>query len=150
MLRVAVPNKGSLSASACDMLREAGYHQRTEAKELVVLDAANHVEFFYLRPRDIATFVGSGRLDIGITGRDLLADCDAAASEVLALGFARSAFHFAATPGAFSKVHDLESTSPPASPASWPSTWPSTECTRARSCAWKEPWRPRYASASPT
>ena len=108
MLRVAVPNKGSLSASACDMLREAGYHQRTEAKELVVLDAANHVEFFYLRPRDIATFVGSGRLDIGITGRDLLADCDAAASEVLALGFARSAFHFAATPGAFSKVHDLD------------------------------------------
>lgn len=108
MLRVAVPNKGSLSASATEMLREAGYHQRTEAKELVVTDAANKVEFFYLRPRDIATYVGSGRLDIGITGRDLLMDCDAAATEVLKLGFARSAFHFAATPGALSTVHDLD------------------------------------------
>jgi ATP phosphoribosyltransferase len=110
MLRVAVPNKGSLAASACDMLREAGYHQRTDAKELVVTDAANHVEFFYLRPRDIATYVGSGRLDIGITGRDLLADCDAAATEVLALGFARSTFRFAAAPNSFSTVHDLDGT----------------------------------------
>lgn len=108
MLRVAVPNKGSLSASATEMLREAGYHQRSESKELVVSDAANQVEFFYLRPRDIATYVGSGRLDIGITGRDLLLDCDAAATEVLELGFARSAFHFASTPGALSTVRDLD------------------------------------------
>ncbi|MGW1627211.1 ATP phosphoribosyltransferase, partial [Streptomyces sp. NPDC002172] len=72
MLRIAVPNKGSLSGPAADMLHEAGYRQRRESKELRIVDPVNDVEFFYLRPRDIAIYVSSGRLDIGITGRDLL------------------------------------------------------------------------------
>ncbi|MGW2948153.1 hypothetical protein ACWDAF_41870, partial [Streptomyces sp. NPDC001226] len=74
MLRIAVPNKGSLSGPAADMLHEAGYQQRRESKELRIVDPENEVEFFYLRPRDIAIYVSSGRLDIGITGRDLLID----------------------------------------------------------------------------
>ncbi|MCB0907524.1 MAG: ATP phosphoribosyltransferase, partial [Nocardioidaceae bacterium] len=72
MLRVAVPNKGALSLSAADILRESGYRQRQDAKELTLTDAENGVEFFYLRPRDIALYVGEGTLDVGITGRDLL------------------------------------------------------------------------------
>lgn len=107
MLRVAVPNKGSLNAKAVTMLHEAGYLQRTQTKELVVVDEANGVEFFYLRPRDIATYVGTGQLDIGITGRDLLIDSAAPAQEILGLGFARSNFHFAGTPGSARDVHDL-------------------------------------------
>ena len=106
-LRIAVPNKGSLSEPAAAMLREAGYRQRTEQKELVLADPGNEVEFFYLRPRDIAVYVGSGRLDIGITGRDLLLDSAANAEEVLPLGFARSTFHFAARPGTAESVRDL-------------------------------------------
>ena len=74
MLRVAVPNKGSLADPASHMLREAGYRQRTQARELVLHDPENDTEFFFLRPRDIATYVGSGQLDVGITGRDLLLD----------------------------------------------------------------------------
>ncbi|NEE54681.1 ATP phosphoribosyltransferase, partial [Streptomyces sp. SID8455] len=70
-LRIAVPNKGALSGSAMAMLHEAGYQQRKESKELVLVDPENEVEFFYLRPRDIAIYVSSGKLDIGITGRDL-------------------------------------------------------------------------------
>jgi ATP phosphoribosyltransferase len=108
MLRVAVPNKGSLNKKAIAMLHEAGYLQRTDAKELVVVDEANGVEFLYLRPRDIATYVGSGQLDVGITGRDLLIDSAAPAEEALALGFARSSFHFAGTPGSAETVHDLQ------------------------------------------
>src|SRR5690349_13227674 len=85
-LRIAVPNKGSLSQAASDMLREAGYAQRTDSKQLALTDPANGVEFFYLRPRDIALYVGEGTLDLGITGRDLLLDSGAKAEESLQLG----------------------------------------------------------------
>ncbi len=108
MLRIAVPNKGSLSGPASEMLHEAGYQQRRDSKELVIVDPANEVEFFYLRPRDIAIYVSSGRLDIGITGRDLLVDSGADAEEILPLGFARSTFRFAARPGTVGSIKDLD------------------------------------------
>ncbi|MFF7392822.1 ATP phosphoribosyltransferase [Streptomyces scabiei] len=108
MLRIAVPNKGSLSGPAGEMLHEAGYLQRRESKELRIVDPANEVEFFYLRPRDIAIYVSSGRLDIGITGRDLLIDSGAKAEEILPLGFARSTFRFASKPGTADGVADLK------------------------------------------
>ncbi len=95
-LKVAVPNKGSLSESATVMLREAGYRQRSDSKELVCIDSAHEVEFYYLRPRDIAVYVGEGTLDVGITGRDMLLDSRAPATEVMPLGFGASRFHFAA------------------------------------------------------
>jgi ATP phosphoribosyltransferase len=110
VIRVAVPNKGSLSESAAEMLREAGYLQRSDAKELALLDESNGVEFFYLRPRDIAVYVGEGTLDVGITGRDMLLDSHANAVEVMALGFGRSRFRFAAPVGSdmsVDKLHDL-------------------------------------------
>ncbi|MFD8424699.1 ATP phosphoribosyltransferase [Streptomyces sp. NPDC059466] len=107
MLRIAVPNKGSLSGPAAEMLHEAGYRQRRESKELRIVDPGNEVEFFYLRPRDIAIYVSSGRLDIGITGRDLLVDSGAKAEEILPLGFARSTFRFAGKPGTAKGVEDL-------------------------------------------
>jgi ATP phosphoribosyltransferase len=108
MLRVAVPNKGSLSEPASRMLREAGYRQRTVARELVLHDPDNDTEFFFLRPRDIATYVGSGQLDVGITGRDLLLDSGSDAQEVMPLGFGASTFRFAARPGTADTIADLE------------------------------------------
>src|SRR6476620_8775955 len=107
VLRVAVPNKGSLAEPAADMLRESGYRQRSDPRELVLLDAANDAEFFFLRPRDIATYVGSGELDVGLTGRHLLLDSGAAADEVLGLGFGESTFRFAARPGSAAEVRDF-------------------------------------------
>lgn len=107
MLRVAVPNKGSLSESAAAMLAEAGYRQRRDSRELVLVDAENDIEFFYLRPRDIAVYVGAGTLDVGITGRDLLLDAEVEASELLTLGFAGSTFHFAGPVGDFATVGEL-------------------------------------------
>ncbi|MFT4299885.1 MAG: ATP phosphoribosyltransferase [Aeromicrobium sp.] len=99
MLKVAVPNKGSLAEAAASLLAEAGYRQRRNTKDLVCVDAENDVEFFYLRPRDIAIYVGEGTLDVGLTGRDLLLDSRAQADEVMALGFAGSTFRFAAPEG---------------------------------------------------
>ncbi|MBO1331532.1 ATP phosphoribosyltransferase [Streptomyces sp. VRA16 Mangrove soil] len=107
MLRIAVPNKGSLSGPASAMLHEAGYRQRKESKELVTVDPDNEVEFFYLRPKDIAIYVSSGKLDIGITGQDLLIDSNANAEAILPLGFARSTFRFASRPGAVKDLADL-------------------------------------------
>ncbi|NYI47159.1 ATP phosphoribosyltransferase [Nocardioides aromaticivorans] len=108
MLKIAVPNKGALSEAASGMLREAGYAQRSESKQLTKIDPDNEVEFFYLRPRDIALYVGEGTLDAGITGRDLLLDSHATAAESLQLGFGRSKFRFAARPGTAETVEDLK------------------------------------------
>lgn len=103
-LRIAVPNKGSLAEPASAMLREAGYRQRGGGRELVLDDPDNRVRFFFLRPRDIAVYVGSGTLDVGITGRDLLLDSRAEAAELLPLGFGPSTFRFAARPDIAGRV----------------------------------------------
>lgn len=100
MLRIAIPNKGSLSELSIEILKEAGYRQRSDSRDLILLDAENGVEFYYLRPRDIALYVGSGELEAGITGRDLLIDSGAQAEELLPLDFARSTFRFAGPAGA--------------------------------------------------
>jgi ATP phosphoribosyltransferase len=107
MLRVAVPNKGALSESAAEILVEAGYRRRTDPKDLTVIDPVNHVEFFFLRPKDIAIYVGSGQLDLGITGRDLAAESNAPVTERLALGFGSSTFRYAAPAGRDWTVADL-------------------------------------------
>jgi len=96
MLRVAVPNKGALAEPAERMLSEAGYRQRKDERDLTVHDGDNGVDFFYLRPRDIAVYVGRGQLDVGITGRDMLLDSGAAAEEIFGLDFGASTFRYAA------------------------------------------------------
>jgi ATP phosphoribosyltransferase len=108
MLKIAVPNKGSLADPAAQILREAGYRQRRDGRDLVMTDATNDVEFFYLRPRDIAVYVGEGTLDVGLTGRDLVLDSRAPVVERLTLGFCESTFHFAAAEGRFRTPEDLD------------------------------------------
>jgi ATP phosphoribosyltransferase len=99
MLRIAVPNKGSLADASISILEEAGYRQRSDSRDLILMDPENSVEFYYLRPRDIAIYVGTGELEAGITGRDLLIDSGATATEVLSLDFGKSTFRFAAPVG---------------------------------------------------
>ena len=110
MLRVAVPNKGQLADPAREMLAEAGYLRSATTRDLVVQDPENDVEFFFLRPRDIAIYVGEGTLDVGITGRDMLLDSRAKADEILALGFAPSTFRLAAAKGRAQTPRDLAGT----------------------------------------
>ena len=107
MLRIAVPNKGSLADASVAILKEAGYRQRIDARDLVLTDAENSVEFYYLRPRDIAIYVGTGELEAGITGRDLLIDSGATSEEILSLDFGRSTFRFAAPIGKSWSVKDI-------------------------------------------
>ena len=108
MLRLAVPNKGALTEAAQTILKEAGYRARKDSKELVVVDPENSCELFFLRPKDIAVYVGEGTLDAGITGRDMLRDSGAQVEEIIPLGFGRSTFRFAANPGDFDSAADLK------------------------------------------
>lgn len=108
MLRVAIPNKGILSDTSILMLKEAGYATRRDHKELHVVDIENNIEFFYLRPRDIATYVGSGSLDLGLTGLDLLRDSRSAAETVEDLKFGQSTFRFAGPAGKFRSIEDVK------------------------------------------
>ncbi|WIM68848.1 ATP phosphoribosyltransferase [Corynebacterium breve] len=96
MIKIAVPNKGALSEAASDILHEAGYRGRGMTKALNIFDAENQVEFFFLRPKDIAIYVAAGHLDLGITGRDLAQDSRAEVEEAMTLGFGGSTFRFAA------------------------------------------------------
>jgi ATP phosphoribosyltransferase len=107
VLKIAVPNKGSLADSSIAILKEAGYRQRTDSRDLVLIDNENSVEFYYLRPRDIAVYVGTGELDAGITGRDLLIDSGANADEILSLDFGASTFRFAAPIDKLWSVSDI-------------------------------------------
>jgi ATP phosphoribosyltransferase len=107
MLRIGIPNKGTLSDPTATMLREAGYRQRPDVRDLVFVDPDNDVEFFYLRPRDIATYVAAGQVEVGITGRDLLRDAASDAEEILSLGFGRATFRYAALPGTLDSLGQL-------------------------------------------
>ncbi|TQN28760.1 ATP phosphoribosyltransferase (homohexameric) [Haloactinospora alba] len=107
-LRIAVPNKGQLADPASAMLSEAGYRQRRDSRDLIMVDPDNDTEFFFLRPKDIAVYVGEGILQVGITGRDMLLDSRAPVDEVLPLGFGGSTFRFAAPGGSAMKVEDLQ------------------------------------------
>lgn len=110
MIKIAVPNKGSLSEAATGILKEAGYKGRGYTKALNIVDEANGVEFFFLRPKDIAIYVAGGHLDLGITGRDLMLDSRADVEEILDLGFGGSTFRFAAPADAAESmtIADLE------------------------------------------
>ena len=94
-LSVALPNKGALADDATEIFKEAGYRVRNDSRELSFVDSVNDIEFFYLRPRDIATYVASGQIDVGVTGRDLLLDSGASAVERLGLDFGQSEFRMA-------------------------------------------------------
>ena len=107
MLKIAVPNKGSLADASIEILKEAGYRQRVDSRDLVLSDPENGVEFYYLRPRDIALYVGTGELEAGITGRDLLIDSGADAQEILSLGFGGSTFRFAGPTDKNWKIENL-------------------------------------------
>ena len=109
MLRIAVPNKGMLSEPAWNMLAEAGYRLRSNPRQLVVEDPDNDVELFYLRPLDIAVYVGRGTIDVGITGHDLLVNSGTDAEEHMQLGFGASTFRFAApNDSPITKLEDIE------------------------------------------
>lgn len=99
MIKIAIPNKGTLSEDAIRLVSEAGYKCKRYGSELVIYDKANDIEFYFLRPRDIAVYVGNGLLELGITGRDLVMDSGSTIHEIMPLNFGESSFFYAVPAG---------------------------------------------------
>jgi len=95
MLQIALPNKGALSDGAVVLAEEAGYHAKRRGRELSVRDADNDIEFIFLRPRDIATYVSNGIVEMGVTGLDLLHDSGADVEHLMPLKFGKARFCYA-------------------------------------------------------
>ncbi|MCQ2378657.1 MAG: ATP phosphoribosyltransferase [Victivallaceae bacterium] len=107
-LKIAVPNKGALSEGTVELLTAAGYKCKRSGRELMVGDCANGIDFVFLRPRDIALYVGKGVVDLGITGRDLALDSGVGVAELLPLGIGKSRFCFAAPKGKYTDVRQFD------------------------------------------
>lgn len=89
MIRIALPNKGRLAAETRDLLERAGL--AFEAASDRALQASLGGEFLalFVRAQDIPEFVADGAADLGVTGRDLIAESGREVAELLDLGFGR-------------------------------------------------------------
>jgi ATP phosphoribosyltransferase len=74
MIKVALPNKGTLFEPTMDILASCGYKVSKSLRSLSTLDADNQVEFYFLRPGDIPHYIANGILDVGVTGKDFVAE----------------------------------------------------------------------------
>lgn len=99
LLRIAVPNKGTLAANSARLIAAAGFSFAPARERLFSADPTRSAEILYLRARDIPAMIAGGYVDAGITGRDLVADFGHELRELLPLGFGRSVVRFAVPPG---------------------------------------------------
>ncbi len=96
-LLFAVPKKGRLQAATLDLLSGSDVQFRREARLDIALVKNLPLALIFLPAADIPTFVGEGRVDLGITGRDQVAEHDAklplgqpsTVEEVMDLGFGK-------------------------------------------------------------
>ncbi|KAJ5491409.1 hypothetical protein N7539_002976 [Penicillium diatomitis] len=94
-LLFAVPKKGRLQQATLDLLAGSDIQFRRETRLDIALVKNLPIALIFLPAADIPTFVGEGRVDLGITGRDQVAEHDATlpagetsgVEEILDLGF---------------------------------------------------------------
>ncbi|KAJ6109599.1 hypothetical protein N7486_001834 [Penicillium sp. IBT 16267x] len=94
-LLFAVPKKGRLQQATLDLLAGCDVQFRRETRLDIALVKNLPIALIFLPAADIPTFVGEGRVDLGITGRDQVAEHDATlpagevsgVEEILDLGF---------------------------------------------------------------
>jgi len=108
MLQIALPNKGALAHDAVELIQAAGYSCQRSGRELRTRDAENQILFFFLRPRDIATYVSNGTLDLGVIGRDFLLEQPSELQEILSLGFGKAKLCYAGPYSAHLDLGDFE------------------------------------------
>ena len=73
-LLFAVPKKGRLLQAALNLLEGADIQFRRESRLDIALVKNLPIALVFLPAADIPTFVGEGRVDLGITGRDTVAE----------------------------------------------------------------------------
>lgn len=90
-LNIALP-KGRLGDKAYKLLAEAGYRANedyNDTRKLVVENPEAGVRYFLVKPSDVAIYVEHGAADIGIVGKDILAESNADVYELLDTGMGK-------------------------------------------------------------
>lgn len=103
-LHIAIQKSGRLAERSLDLIRASGYRLTKSASDLAYSAENAPIDLWCLRDDDIPTFVADGVADLGIVGRNVLAERAAGGAnglqEVMALGFGRCRLSIA-TPAGF-------------------------------------------------
>ncbi len=87
-LRIAIPNKGRLREPAVELLKNAGLKmQDSDDKALFVKTNNENIDIIAVRVEDIPEFVEDGAADVGIVGRDVVAEKGVRVKELMELNF---------------------------------------------------------------
>lgn len=90
MVRVALPNKGRLFEDVKALFDDAGLAFRGRSERSLTASMGDGAyQALFVRAQDIAEFVADGAADVGITGRDLVAESGRSLVELLDLEFGR-------------------------------------------------------------
>ncbi len=92
VVRFAIPNKGRIAAPVREIVERGGLHlQDDDDRRLVSKTLDPQVEVLFARSIDIPAYVESGAADLGVTGRDMVAEKGSRVEELLDLhiGIAR-------------------------------------------------------------
>ncbi len=87
MINVALP-KGRLGEKIYDMFEQAGYECpsiKEGSRKLIFENAEKGVRYFWVKPSDVSIYVERGAADIGVCGKDILAEYTPAVYELLDL-----------------------------------------------------------------
>jgi ATP phosphoribosyltransferase len=86
ILRLAIPNKGRIAAPVREIVEKGGLHlQDADERRLVSKTLDPQVEVLFARSIDIPAYVESGAADLGVTGRDMVAEKGSRVQELLDL-----------------------------------------------------------------
>ena len=91
VLNVALP-KGRLGDKVYELLAGIGYgcpENYHDTRKLVVENSAAGIRYFLVKPSDVAIYVEHGAADVGIVGKDILAESGADVYELLDTGLGR-------------------------------------------------------------
>lgn len=89
IVRFAIPKKGRLYERITQLLSGIGLSYKRQARLDIAFCTNFPVQLVFLPAKDIATFVGQGDIDLGITGQDIVAEAQEEVDEILQLGFGK-------------------------------------------------------------
>ncbi|MEA3332023.1 MAG: ATP phosphoribosyltransferase [Pseudomonadota bacterium] len=91
-LRVGIP-KGSLQDATIDLFKNAGYKITTSSRSYFPTIDDPEIECMLIRAQEMARYVESGILDIGITGHDWVVENGSDVVEMTELQYAKATFN---------------------------------------------------------
>jgi ATP phosphoribosyltransferase len=105
MLKIALPNKGRLADEIRALFAEAGLPVQATSERALSASLGGEFEAIFVRSQDIAEFVADNAADAGVTGWDLVCECDRSLQMLLDLEFGRCRLVLAAREN--SGIHSL-------------------------------------------